>query len=293
MYGLIFPFPSSRKCLHVSIYIFLKQNANPAASPPSLPVFQASRLWDQPCQWKMPLSHLSLISWDQLVTAANKWLRGQGSCGESLCQAECTTGHSPGNSGARLPSYWPFMQSFVDNGLLWKYLRQVKRDATFKREKKIYTTAVAWHRRVQQPTFPDWQRPATYIRLLTKAEQEAYLGSTAVDGCGVSKYADKKQKWRTGTVTETQIYSCYAAQLRLRSWQAALTESCNNSPGRSKVAENNHDPKTKQIPSKPLDYRQDAHLVTSVTITYWLPRQLRSSSHFSPPSHAALNINCW
>lgn len=136
MYGLIFPFPSSRKCLHVSIYIFLKQNANPAASPPSLPVFQASRLWDQPCQWKMPLSQLSLISWDQLVTAANKWLRGQGSCGESLCQAECTTGHSPGNSGARLPSYWPLMQSFVDNGLLWKYLRQVKRDATFKREKK-------------------------------------------------------------------------------------------------------------------------------------------------------------
>lgn len=73
------------------------------------------------------LSQLSLLSWDQLVTAADKWLRGQRSCRESLCQAECTKGHSPGNSGARLPSYCPFMQLFVNNGLLWKYLRQAKK----------------------------------------------------------------------------------------------------------------------------------------------------------------------
>lgn len=172
MYGLNFPFPCSRKRLHVSIYIFLKQHSVPAASLPSLPVFQASRLWDQPCQWKMPLSQLSLISWDQLVIAADKWLRGQGSCGESLCQAEGTTGHSPGNSGARLPSYWPFMQLVVDNGLFRKYLRQAIRDVTFKSEKTQKTTAVTWHRPwVQCQTFLDWLRPATYIRLLMKAEQ--------------------------------------------------------------------------------------------------------------------------
>lgn len=64
---------------------------------------------------------------------------------------------------------------------------------------KKNTTAVAWHRPgVQRPTFLDWQRPATYkssqASLFTKAE-EAYLGGTAADGCGMSKYTDKKQKW--------------------------------------------------------------------------------------------------
>lgn len=52
--------------------------------------------------------------------------------------------------------------------------------------------------------------------------------------------------------------------------------------------------RTQLIPSRSLHYRQHTHthLVTSVTIARWLPRQLMSSSsHFSPPSHAALNIN--
>lgn len=153
----------------------------------------------------MPLSQLSLISWDQLVTAANKWFRGQGSCGESLCQAECTTGHSPGNSGARLPSYWPFMQLFVDNGLLWTYLRQAKRNATFKREKKIQQQWPDTDKRSMQPFWTDRGQQLTSVCSRKQNKQEAYLGGTAVDGCGVSKYADKKQKWRTGTVTETQI----------------------------------------------------------------------------------------
>lgn len=132
---------------------------------------------------------------DQLGSAGYS---SQRSCRESLCQAECTKGHSPGNSGGRLPSYCPFMQLYICNGLLWKCLRKAKRDATFKRGKKN-TTAVAWHRPgVQRPTFLDWQRPATYkssqASLFTKAE-EAYLGGTAADGCGMSKYTDKKQKW--------------------------------------------------------------------------------------------------
>lgn len=44
-YGLSFPFSCFRKRLHVSIYILLKQNSIPAASPPTPRA--------QPCHWKI------------------------------------------------------------------------------------------------------------------------------------------------------------------------------------------------------------------------------------------------
>lgn len=297
-YGLTFPFSCSRKCLHVSIYILLKQNSIPAASSPKPPqVFQASR--PSPASERSPLSQLSLISWDQLVIAADKWLRGQGSCGESLYQAERPRGRRPGNAGVRLPSYWPFTQLSAGNGLLREDLRLARRDATFKRPKKKKrqqcpdtdsgcSIKPSWTDRVQQLT-------SVFSRKQNK--QETYLGGIAVDSCGVSKYADKKQKWcnrnrRRHRNPSLQLRGCTAEELRLRPLQTALTESWNNSPDRNKIGENNHDHRTELIPSKSLHYRQDTHLVTSITIAHRLPRQLvSSSSHFSAPSHAALNIN--
>ena len=148
-----------------------------------------------------------------------------------------------------------------------------------------------------KPSWTDRGQQLTSVFSWKQNKQETYLGGIAVDGCGVSIYADKKQKWcnrnrRRHRNLSLQLRGCTAEEVRLRPLQTALTESWNNSPGRNKIAENNDDHRTELIPSKSLHYRQDTHLVISVTIAHWLPRQLMSSSsHFSPPSHAALNIN--
>lgn len=148
-----------------------------------------------------------------------------------------------------------------------------------------------------KPSWTDRVQQLTSVFSRKQNKQETYLGGIAVDSCGVSKYADKKQKWcnrnrRRHRNPSLQLRGCTAEELRLRPLQTALTESWNNSPDRNKIGENNHDHRTELIPSKSLHYRQDTHLVTSITIAHRVPRQLvSSSSHFSAPSHAALNIN--
>lgn len=187
------------------------------------------------------------------------------------------------------------MLVWVSNGLLWEDLRLARRDGTFKREKKSssgLTDSVC----SIKPSWTDRGQQLTSV-FSGKQNERPCLGGIAVDGCGVSEYTDKKQKWCNRNNLRhrnpsLQLRGCRAEELSLIPMQTALTESWNNSPGRNKTAENKHHHRTDLIPSKSLHYRQDSHLVTSLTTARCLPRQLMSSSsHFSLLSHAALNIN--
>lgn len=283
-----FSLSCSRKCLRLSIYILLKQNSIPAASLPS-PSLSGKR--PHPASERLTLSQLSLISWDQLVIAADTWLRGQRSCREPLYEPECMTGRRLGNAGARLPSFHASM------GKQWASLggSQVsKKRCNFQKGKK--------KKKQQWPDTdsgcsvkPSWTDRGQWFTSVFSGKQNKrpYLGGIAVDGCGVSTLI-KSRSDATGTTSDPslQLRGCTTEELILRPMHTALTESWNNSPGRTKIAENKHHHRTELIPPKSLYYRQDTHLVTSLTIAHCLPRQLMSSrSHFSLLSHAALNIN--
>lgn len=110
-----------------------------------------------------------------------------------------------------------------------------------------------------KPSWTDRGQQLTSVLLWKQNKQETYLGGIAVDGCGVSKYTDKKQKWcnrnsRRHRNPSLQLRGCTAEELKLRPLQTALTESWKNSPGRNKIAENSHDHRTELIPSKSLHY---------------------------------------
>lgn len=143
--------------------------------------------------------------------------------------------------------------------------KQKKKNATFKRGEKTQQQWPDTDRECSfQPFWTDRGQQLTSVCSQKQNKQEVYLGSKQM-AVVWARTPIKSRSDATGKVTETQMYDYDVAQLRLRPWQAALTESFNNCQGRSKVAENNNDPKTEQIPSKPLHSRQDVHLVTSVT----------------------------
>lgn len=159
------------------------------------------------------------------------------------------------------------MQLFVNNGLLWKYLRQAKKKKMqlSKGGKKHNSSGLT--QTVSAASNLSGLTEASNLHLFAHKSRTSKRCIWAVQQMAVvwARTPIKSRSDATGKVTETQMYNYDVAQLRLRPCQAALTESFNNCQGRSKVAENNNDPKTEQIPSKPLHSRQDVHLVTSVT----------------------------
>lgn len=152
---------------------------------------------------------------------------------------------------------------------------------------------MAWPR-VQHPTSLDWQRPATYksrqASLLTKAEQAR--------GTFRWLWCEQVHRQKAEVTQQEQSQKPKSMVTMLHSWgwdhgRRLLGRVVTILKAGVKQQKTTTIPRQERIPSKPLHCRQDTHLVTSVTISCWPPRQLCSSSHFSPPSHAALNINCW
>lgn len=254
-YGLSFPFSCSRKCLRVSIYILLKQNSIPAVSPPR-PVFQASG--PSPASERSPLSQLSLISGDQLVIAADKWLRGLGSCGESWYQAKCNRTQA-GKHWSKASKLLTFHAGIGRQWASPGESQVSKKRCNFQKRKRRQQRPDTDAGCSVKPSWTDRGQQLTSVLLWKQNKQETYLGGIAVDGCGVSKYTDKKQKWcnrnsRRHRNPSLQLRGCTAEELKLRPLQTALTESWKNSPGRNKIAENSHDHRTELIPSKSLHY---------------------------------------
>lgn len=166
-----FSLSCSRKCLHLSIYILLKQNSVPAASRPTLSL---SGKRAQSCQWKIATLPAKP---DQLGSAGySSWQVAQ-RAGELQGALVWGRKHDRTQTGKRWSKTSKLLTFHAGMGKQWASpggSQVSKKRWNFQKGKKKQQ----WPDRlcVQHQTFLDWQRPAAYICFLRKAEQETLFG---------------------------------------------------------------------------------------------------------------------